>query len=415
MSIRGKNWGIIVYPDNANQMDVFTNYILSEEWQKQDHFRPVCIEHQPETDEKKEHIHVMLCFDYAVTDAGLRRMLGFNNPTGKAWRLMFKTVNAVQDTNLKKGENDPDYLRKTKAGLEGSVVWSDTGLPVSLPYDAAISFAGTLEGRPNFVPLFAYTDPSSPFSLIGAVTPTKWLTIPGESLRPSWLKPVIDATTGQIISEVPNNCIWKLKDDFIFPHVEKISNPHAYAQYMLHGDHVSVMNGKTRYDVSALYGDKGLIDALLNGNSINPEYSILYNITQQEDVHTFTDVYRIALTYNNPALMSLVKNAYMVRCLLSDRDYHKRKDNVAPEVAKLVDQAVSRKYCGLDIGLFKKLSSILAASFKQLKEDGETSVNAPELLERIKKFYAPDVEEDALFELVTRKATIYGIELTFNA
>ena len=184
---------------------------------------------------------------------------------------------------------------------------------------------------------------------------------------------------------------------------------------MLHGDHVSVMNGKTRYDSSALYGDKGLIDALLNGNSINPEYSILFNITQQEDVHTYTDVYRIALTYNNPALMSLVKNAYMVRCLLSDRDYHKRKDNVSPEVAKLVEEAASRKYCGLDIGLFKKLSSLLATSFKQMKEDGETSVNASELFERIKKFYAPDVEEDALLELVTRKSKIYGIELTFNA
>ena len=53
---------------------------------------------------KKEHIHVMLCFDNVISDAGLRRMLGFNNPTGKAWRLMFKTVNGVKDTDLKKGK-----------------------------------------------------------------------------------------------------------------------------------------------------------------------------------------------------------------------------------------------------------------------------------------------------------------------
>lgn len=71
-TVKGSWICFVVYPDNIHQMDAF-NYL-------KDINSTMCwIEHEPEDDEKKKHIHVMIHFDKARTASG------FCSAFGKAW------------------------------------------------------------------------------------------------------------------------------------------------------------------------------------------------------------------------------------------------------------------------------------------------------------------------------------------
>lgn len=83
-TVRG-SWIVFqVYPDNCHQMDAF-------EYLKSIGSTMCWIEHEPEDDEKKRHIHVMIHFDRARTASG------FCSSFGKAWFSTSTTSDGKQE------------------------------------------------------------------------------------------------------------------------------------------------------------------------------------------------------------------------------------------------------------------------------------------------------------------------------
>lgn len=87
-TVKGSWICFVVYPDNIHQMDAF-NYL------KDIHSTMCWIEHEPEDNEKKKHIHVMIHFDKARTASG------FCSAFGKAW---FSTSDSGELTPIPLGQ-----------------------------------------------------------------------------------------------------------------------------------------------------------------------------------------------------------------------------------------------------------------------------------------------------------------------
>lgn len=198
----------VLYPDNPAQMELF-------QWlQNTTLLRFMYIKHEPETDEKKPHIHCMVKFENARSSDGVRKSFG---TIKTVWRLHKMKLNVECNEKLinqaKLKDDNPLKHVVTETGYIRTSKFSDAECPV----------------------LFDESDPASYIET--------------------------DYEDGQIIC--PKECkldeVWRLRPIYVVPHVEPVSDRTSYAVYMLHQDRASEVAGKHRYEVSDLRGDAEFI------------------------------------------------------------------------------------------------------------------------------------------------------------
>lgn len=169
---RGRYFGVVLYPDNANHMSTLNDYILNEKYQAQDGFRPIVIPHKPDKEETKPHIHVMFVFKQQKTTDGVRKLMG-HHPDLYQWQLYF-----IPDYNTEESgreltpvsEKNHTSTRQTiyGNGKQSATITDNAGnkQPVTMPYNTIEKTHPELKGvKVDYLPDDCYLDPSSPFSL----------------------------------------------------------------------------------------------------------------------------------------------------------------------------------------------------------------------------------------------------------
>lgn len=199
---RSRVFAFVLYPDNFEQMRLF-------DWLKQGYLpvKLLYILHQPESDEKKAHYHVMICFDNQRTPDGVRNFLGISKVV---WRLAKMELKSKVKYKLVKDEN-----ANTETGYVRLEIWKD-------------------------VEKYVLRDPEDPQSYIEHEYHD------GEKTCPADLK---------------DDEVWRLTPVYVVPHVEKVSDRGSYAAYMLHETPQAIMDGKRRYDRSELKGDRDFLES----------------------------------------------------------------------------------------------------------------------------------------------------------
>lgn len=274
---------VIVYPDNALQMQVFNEFIMNPDEQKLNGFRPFAINHVPETDEKKEHIHCDLVFDRSISSIAVRKMLGHGSKSGYQWvlyrREYFKDVTDVELTKhgfVKQKDKDgqlmyeqmtdasgkkyyrvkveeEDVHRKEKTSNQDLIPVVDAdGMPVTLPYltqdPDIVDGSGAIIPSPDYVPMSVYDNFDVNCRFIAAARAAGFQQFQQHD--------------DQIDEVVCDNMIWIKKEYWIFPHVEPVSDVYSRFIYFQHADHDSKTLGKTPYPWTDIYGDQDLINCL---------------------------------------------------------------------------------------------------------------------------------------------------------
>lgn len=171
-STRGRYFGIVLYPDNANHMSTLNDYILNQKYQAQDGFRPIVINHKPDKEETKPHIHVQLIFNQQKTTEGVRKLMG-HHPDVYQWQLFYMPDYDSEESGRglsSVSKKNPISQRCViyKNGLKPVVTTDAAGnkMPVTLPYSALTVTHPELQGvKVDYLPDDCYIDSASPFSL----------------------------------------------------------------------------------------------------------------------------------------------------------------------------------------------------------------------------------------------------------
>lgn len=192
----------MLYPDNYEQMRLL-------DWLKKGYLpcKSLYILHQPESDEKKPHFHVMVCFENERTEKGVRNYFGVIRTV---WRLAHMSLNEDVTQKLKKDDN-----ADTETGYIRVEHWRDKET-------------------------FILKDPDDPLSYIEHEYHD------GEKVCPAECK----------LDEV-----WRLCPVYVVPHVEKITDRCSYASYLLHETPQAIMDGKKCYSKEEIKGDEDFIQS----------------------------------------------------------------------------------------------------------------------------------------------------------
>lgn len=225
MSTRTLTHAFVLYPDNVHQMQLLA-WLESPVNSANFGYKMCYILHQPETDEKKQHYHVMVQYPNARTSEGVKKSFGVYRTV---WRLYHMQVNATIDKTLHKppkgfqAQTLTGYIRQTKT-------------------------------KDKLVPVL--TDSANPESFVDV-----------EYHGRERVCPVKPGLTDEI---------YKLTPLYTVPHVEPVSDSKSYAQYMLHRTYECWLADKHKYSFNDLQGDSEYISILLGG-----EYSeTAFNVTK---------------------------------------------------------------------------------------------------------------------------------------
>lgn len=197
---RGRNFAFVLYPDNEQQMKLL-RWLNSPNCSY--NCRTMFIKHQPEQDDKKEHIHCVTVFDNPRSVDGVRKSFGVYDTV---WRLYhIEQVDLVDDLKIKDGVGVRVRTPKYKK------------CPVLLDENDKQSFRD----------------------------------IPWDDRK----------TVSNITSENPINDdeAWIKTPLFLVPHVELVSDLTSYAMYMLHQTYDCIINNKTPYKIEDIQGNFELI------------------------------------------------------------------------------------------------------------------------------------------------------------
>lgn len=216
---RSRVFAFVLYPDNYEQMRLF-------DWLKEHLLscKMLYILHQPESDEKKLHYHVMICFENSRTPDGVRKYFGV---VKIVWRLSKMTLNAECKQVLRKPKKgEPEFLKgrfDTETGYKCFTAWKDKEC-------------------------FVLSNPEDPQSYIEVEYHD------GEKV----------CTADCKLDEV-----WRLCPVYVVPHVEKVSDRCSYAAYLLHDTPQAIRDGKKRYEYTDIKGDLDFIESCFP--LMNPE------------------------------------------------------------------------------------------------------------------------------------------------
>ena len=169
---RGRYFGVVLYPDNANHMTTLNDYILNEKYQAQDGFRPIVINHKPDKEETKAHIHVLFVFNQQKTTDGVRKLMGHHSDLYQ-WQLYYMPDYDTEEIGrgLSSVNKKAPVSKRCVVygnGKQAVTVTDDSGnkMPVVLPYNTLTVTHPELKGvKVDYLPDDCYIDPASPFSL----------------------------------------------------------------------------------------------------------------------------------------------------------------------------------------------------------------------------------------------------------
>lgn len=226
------------------------------------------IVHQPEEAEKKEHIHCMVCFDSQRTPDGVRKSFGVIRTV---WRLAHMQLHDTVSEKLKKIPDGSDFTSDT--GYYRVEKWKDNET-------------------------YVLSDPDDPQSYIE--TPYK----DGEK---------------QCRSPCEIDEVWRLCPVWRIPHVEVVSDRCSYAQYMLHRDIQSTIDGvKHVYNYSDIFGDEDFKQSCFPVPKAQSENTLVQDILAlSADCYSFRDFVTKCANFQRDDLISFaMSHSYYITQIL---------------------------------------------------------------------------------------------------
>lgn len=212
MSIRTLHHAFVLYPDNEYQMQLL-RWLSDDKNQQLHEFEIMFILHKPESEEKKEHYHVLMRSANPRTADGVKKSFGVYKTV---WRLYHMSIIAEGTQHLSKAPKGV----KTLTGYFRNTKTKDNLVPVLTNQEDSESFVDVeYHGKERFCPV-----------------------------KPGLLDE-----------------IYKLTPLYTVPHVECVSDYQSYARYMLHQTYECFLAGKRQYTFDDLQGDSDFIARCFGG------------------------------------------------------------------------------------------------------------------------------------------------------